>query len=74
MRELCSDECYTPIGLKQNVQEYFQSAVIITEINGLPYFVTFMSTASSILLKFFEKPRHHDSERNNYASVRRQKH
>ena len=43
--------------------EYFQSDVINTEINGLAYVVTFMSTASSILRKFYEQPRHYDSRR-----------
>ena len=67
MREFCGDECYTPIHFKQKFLEHFQNDVTITEVNGLANVVTFTSTASSILRKFYEEPMHRYSERNNYA-------
>ncbi len=43
--------------------EYFGTEVLITEINGKANVVTFRSTASSVLHKFYEQPKHHDSEK-----------
>eukprot|EP00794_Sanderia_malayensis_P001511 gene1511-1666_t len=63
MREYCGDECHTPVHLKQKILEYFGKEVLITEINSKANVVTFRSTAASVLHKFYEQPKHHDSEK-----------
>ena len=63
MREYCGDECYIPVHLKQKILEYFGKEVLITEINGKANVVTFRSAASSVLHKFYEQPKHHDSHK-----------
>ena len=59
MNEKC-DSPYSTVYMKTKLLKHFGDSIIITEINGKQNVVTFRSNASTILQKFYERPKTRD--------------
>ena len=60
MTEICNHEPYSTNYMKKRLIKHFDSAVVISEINGKSDVVTFKTTASEILHEFYRQPKEED--------------
>ena len=62
MKQLCGNDAYSTVYLKQTLIEHFGASITITEINGIKDIVTFKSKADAILYKFCKTSGNNDTE------------
>ena len=58
----CLKSAYSQVYMKNKLKEEFGDDILITQMNGKPDVVTFRSTASSIIFKFYNEQRKNDSK------------